>query len=557
MEEQVSRFFSGIEPVDSGKNSNIKLLCDSENGVNRLSMTTKDGKRYILKSLKPEFIGDAAYEQLLRKEFEIGYELDHSNICRTIAFEQYEEVGFAILLEYIDGVSLDKYLAQNKLSETEIKHIVIQLCDALSYTHHKQIIHRDLKPQNILITHNGANVKLIDFGLSDTDYHAILKSSAGTKFYASPEQIKSTTIDNRSDIYSLGIILSELWQGQPPRKYQRIIGKCKRVNPQSRYFNCEALKADILRESSTWGWWIAAALLLVVSIGGYFALPTDTEPITPIISEVETETESTQKVDSVTTTKPAIISPPKVEVIEVASPPKAEVKRPKTPNINLFNNKPTPKTKAETPQPKYPKEITAQTISKLSYKISPNQQVYTDILTKPTAMPSIKDSVTMVALAQQDSVTYEVFAYRESFKPLIYSSLHKIYYNFNAMVVNIDIFQEEQGFTTDSIKLRERLTNVINKTFKSDPDCTQAREAMEWIDINVATAIKNVRYHYDKHLTTTVCRYFAASEGRIADSLRKTVTTPPATQADSISQNMKLAREWINILRRDRGISEL
>ncbi|GAB1374359.1 hypothetical protein MASR1M46_12430 [Bacteroidales bacterium] len=80
----------------------------------------------------------------------------------------------------------------------------------MEYCHKRQIIHRDIKPENIIITNNGNNVKLIDFGFSDSDSFELLKNPAGTKYYASPEQLRGEILDQRSDIYSLGITLSSI-----------------------------------------------------------------------------------------------------------------------------------------------------------------------------------------------------------------------------------------------------------------------------------------------------------------------------------------------------------
>ena len=84
-------------------------------------------------------------------------------------------------------------ISDKKLS----RKIVSQLCDVLEYIHSKQVIHKDLKPENILITHNGQNVKLIDFGLSDSDDYAPLKFHAGTQAYAAPELLSGGKIDCR------------------------------------------------------------------------------------------------------------------------------------------------------------------------------------------------------------------------------------------------------------------------------------------------------------------------------------------------------------------------
>lgn len=183
-----SGFF--ITPSFEIESNNFKLLHSSETGYNELYVIELEGRNFVLKTLKKEYRDNPLYESLLRKEFEIGYSLKDNNICDTYSFKRFDSLGNVIVQEYIDGRTLDKYIEEENHTYGELKDITLQLCQALDYAHKKQIIHRDIKPQNIIITYNGDNVKLIDFGLSDTDYHSGLKIPAGTLNYASPEQIR-------------------------------------------------------------------------------------------------------------------------------------------------------------------------------------------------------------------------------------------------------------------------------------------------------------------------------------------------------------------------------
>lgn len=183
-----SAFFTD-EPEDtmpvSSAPEDLRLLASSEVGYSELWRCREEGKFLILKALKPQYRNVPVYEDLLRKEFSLGYELEHPNICRTYGYKHYPELGHCIIMQWIDGEPLRSMLpiSDKKLS----RKIVSQLCDVLEYIHSKQVIHKDLKPENILITHNGQNVKLIDFGLSDSDDYALLKFHAGTQLYAAPE----------------------------------------------------------------------------------------------------------------------------------------------------------------------------------------------------------------------------------------------------------------------------------------------------------------------------------------------------------------------------------
>ncbi len=141
-----------------------------------------------------------------------------------------------------DGVSLKEWL-QQRHSRQERRNIALQLLDAFDYIHAKQTAHRDLKPSNIIITRNGSNVKVIDFGLSDTDDFAIFKQPAGTLEYISPEQQTANITDIRNDIYSLGCIFDELKLGLC---YNKIIKRCKAPVNQ-RYRNVFEINKSIRR----------------------------------------------------------------------------------------------------------------------------------------------------------------------------------------------------------------------------------------------------------------------------------------------------------------------
>ena len=206
-------------------------------GFNRPMKVRRQGRWFMLKGLKAEYRDQAVYLELLRKEYALMVELDHPGIVKAYAKEVNEELGPCIVMEYIDGVRLDEFLA-GKPTAAARRKVLDQLVDALAYVHSKQVSHRDLKPANILITRNGNNVKIIDFGLSDADDYAILKQSAGTKGYMAPEQISGGAADCRTDIYAFGLILRQVF----PRRYRSIAAKCTRPDPAMRFPDMEAVR---------------------------------------------------------------------------------------------------------------------------------------------------------------------------------------------------------------------------------------------------------------------------------------------------------------------------
>lgn len=206
-------------------------------GFNRLFKAQRYGKWFILKGLKPEHQHKEVYVSLLTKEFELGVRMDHPNIVHTFSKENDPVAGPCIVMEYVDGLTLKEYLTQNP-SCLARKRIMRELIEAMAYYHSLQIIHRDLKPDNILITRNGHNVKIIDFGLADSDWHGVLKQPAGSENYAAPEQKKGDTpIDCRADIYSFGKIVRLLF----PHSYRHIAHKCTQENRERRFRNADEI----------------------------------------------------------------------------------------------------------------------------------------------------------------------------------------------------------------------------------------------------------------------------------------------------------------------------
>lgn len=218
------------QPVES-KFSNLSQCYVSISGHTRIFTATRYGKRYMLKCLKNDFLYTPIYRQALTKEFEIGLQLEHPNICHTIGMEEVENLGTTIVMEYIDGDTL-QYLIDQQLLTAEMAHkIAHELMDALEYMHNKQMIHRDLKPANIMVTHNGKNVKLIDFGLSDSDSFTILKLPAGTSGYIAPEQLlPRAKSDPQADIYSLGMVLLDMAKATHDRHLRKTAEVCRSMH---------------------------------------------------------------------------------------------------------------------------------------------------------------------------------------------------------------------------------------------------------------------------------------------------------------------------------------
>lgn len=219
--------------------SSLELIHESEDGYSLLFKCSSGGRFRLYKALKPEYRDQSVYRDLLRKEFSIGVQLDHPNIRRYLDFRSIEGLGEAIEMEWIDGAPLDECDIQDRKFAVRV---IDGLCDALEYVHRKQIIHRDIKPSNILVTYNGLNVKLIDFGFSDADWCSLLKAPAGTLRYASPELKSGGDVDCRTDIYSLGAVIKEILHCN-----YGVAGKCLRDDRNSRFKSAESVKSALHR----------------------------------------------------------------------------------------------------------------------------------------------------------------------------------------------------------------------------------------------------------------------------------------------------------------------
>ncbi|ETT57185.1 Stk1 family PASTA domain-containing Ser/Thr kinase [Paenibacillus sp. FSL H8-0457] len=233
-------------------------------------------RNVAIKVLRQQFVHDEEFIRRFRREAQSAASLSHSNVVSIYDVGQEEDVHY-IVMEYIEGQNLNEIIKERApLQVEEAVRIATQICDALGHAHHNQIIHRDIKPHNILIGRNG-RVKVTDFGIARAVTSTTITqtgSVVGSVHYFSPEHAKGVVTGEKSDLYSLGIVLYQMltarlpFLGESPisvalkhlqeefdeprevnplipQSVENIILKSMRKNPEERYQSAEEMMDDL------------------------------------------------------------------------------------------------------------------------------------------------------------------------------------------------------------------------------------------------------------------------------------------------------------------------
>jgi predicted Ser/Thr protein kinase len=168
-----------------------------------------------LKLLRPEIARDPAMMDRFKNEIRLAHRITHKNVCRIYDFNRVDDLAF-FTMEYVDGESLRAYLKRaGKLTPERVIDLTRQITAGLSEAHAQGVIHRDLKPENVMLGRDGL-VKLLDFGIAraiESDV-VVARTIMGTPEYMAPEQSQGKAIDQRADLYALGLILYECLTGR-------------------------------------------------------------------------------------------------------------------------------------------------------------------------------------------------------------------------------------------------------------------------------------------------------------------------------------------------------
>lgn len=190
-------------------------------GIVHLAEDTHLHRRVAIKKLRPDTAGSSA-QRRIQREARLLAQLNHPNIVRLYDVLEEEDGGVALVMEYVEGTTLREWMRGHGISLENKLGILVQICKGLEQAHQLGIIHRDLKADNILISHDSAAVtaKITDFGIAKSwredsdltrDQHI-----AGSWGVMSPEQVQGEPLDNRSDLFTLGILAYRLLCGQNP-----------------------------------------------------------------------------------------------------------------------------------------------------------------------------------------------------------------------------------------------------------------------------------------------------------------------------------------------------
>ncbi|MDW3194933.1 MAG: protein kinase [Cytophagales bacterium] len=281
-----------------------------------LASNTYIDQKVAIKVLASRLANHQEVKRRFEQEANLLASLDHQNIVKFLNYVENEE-GVFLIMEYVRGETLDEYIRKisGPIPEERTLEMFGQLLDAFTYAHAQGIVHRDIKPSNILITED-LKVKVLDFGIARIIKESVpgetkVGTKMGTALYMSPEQVQGQSVDIRSDIYALGVVLHQMISGQAPYddttmseyeinhkiveeqlprakefypyasdNVQIIIDQAVEKLPEDRFESCEAFKEHLTQaiapveekssSSKALKWVVAAILFLLFGAGGWY-----------------------------------------------------------------------------------------------------------------------------------------------------------------------------------------------------------------------------------------------------------------------------------------------
>jgi serine/threonine protein kinase len=328
-------------------------------------------RRVALKVLPSEGSEDVVGVERFRQEARLLAKFDHPHIVR-VHNAGHERGLFFLVMELVDGANLRELIGGGRLPPDDSLRIACEICEAVAFAHEQGIVHRDLKPENILVDDRG-RVKIVDFGIAkwtgaDRASSVTLTGTdvrIGTPRYMAPEQSRSdAVVDEKADIYALGVVFYELLTGEAPqvdylppskrakvdRRWDLIVARCLKADPAQRYASVTDLHRELrqLTGQPRWssgraGWQIVAAILVLATASwGLWPQPPEKRLDSPLppapTAPVNTNSDSAARPDLTSTADaaPPIAAPPPVEEprTEPSPEPSAPTKPVRHPILN-------------------------------------------------------------------------------------------------------------------------------------------------------------------------------------------------------------------------------
>lgn len=285
----------------------VRLLGSGGMGSVYLAVNTSIDQQVAIKVLKPEFARNTDLRTKFKREAELLCSLDHPGIVKFLNYVETPQ-GVFLIMEYVKGITLEEYIKHKNglIVESKAYPMLKEILEAFEYAHSKGIVHQDIKPSNIILQEDG-HIKIMDFGIAKIVSEVNQNGAVmGTPEYMSPEQIYGKSVDGRSDIYSLGVLIHNMLTGKAPYdstrlteqeikrrvvkdelprmiecypyvsdKIQKVVDKATQKIPEARYQDCREMKNAIKKAIAPdsiprWLKYGGIAAVLVVLIASYF-----------------------------------------------------------------------------------------------------------------------------------------------------------------------------------------------------------------------------------------------------------------------------------------------
>ncbi|NJL12604.1 MAG: serine/threonine protein kinase [Microscillaceae bacterium] len=240
-----------------------------------------------IKALHPNLVSNAMIRERFKNEAATMAHLRHPNIVSLYDYLETPQ-GLFLIMEFVEGYPLDRYIQEvsGPIPEARALALFTKILEGFAYAHQQGVVHRDIKPSNLIISADGQEVKILDFGIAkllDGSTKNLTKTGSrmGTVLYMSPEQVKGGMLDQRSDIYSLGVTLFQMLTGRCPydeatateyevyhqivnfplprlqefypgvsSRMQALIDRATAKNPEDRFASCDEFKAALLGQTA-------------------------------------------------------------------------------------------------------------------------------------------------------------------------------------------------------------------------------------------------------------------------------------------------------------------